>query len=783
MSRRTLTFRNLSFLMAGLIGTVVLVGGLVLADAYRELVAQTRRVATNLTLTVERDVGHDIRLVDLSLQGTVRATLLPGIDALPPELRQAALFDSAFTQAEFGRFLILDGAGQVVAVSGRGKVATTDFSDRAYFLRHRDNPSPDMFVGPMLTSRLDGQRVLPISRRIAAQDGSFGGLVVGTIHPSAFRHVFERLDLGAGGSITLAHQDGTVLLREPELPAGVPASPAAPGTPDSFSPGPRTAAMPGAPETRAAPPDGKTVPWQDGFGLAVGPDGVLRFYAARRMSGLPLTVVVGFSAWDIMTPWLHKLVVIGSLTLLLCGASVLLTRALGRELRRRHDAEDRLLAFNRELEARVQREVAARDEARTRLVAGQRMEALGQLAGGIAHDINNVLQVVSSANGALARQCPPASDGRRLSGMIAAAAERGAAVTRRLLVFARQGELKAEPVDVVALVSGLRELLVHTLGGSLAIELRAEPDLAPVLADRVELETVLVNLATNARDAMAGTGGTLSIEVRCLEPQAGTGRGRQPHGGGRERHPDGRDQAATGAAGWVCIAVADTGCGMDPALRARVVEPFFTTKPVGKGTGLGLSMANGFAEQSGGWLEIDSRPGEGTTVTLWLPRDGTAPAASPAPAAPPRPVAVPGPEQLARVLLVDNDPVVRELLAAELVELGYEVRQADDAGSALGMMDRPPDVLVTDFSMPGMDGLALIRETHRRHPDLPAILVTGHAGDSASLARSGAFAADCTLLHKPLRTSRLAERIAAALRTPAGLAAQDARMGCLELDA
>ncbi len=470
MSRRTLTFRNLSFLMGGLIGTVVLVGGLVLADAYRELVAQTRRVATNLTLTVERDVDHDIRLVDLSLQGIIRATLLPGIDALPPELKQAALFDSAFTQAEFGRFLILDGAGRVVAASGGGRIASTDFSDRAYFLRHRDNPSPDMFVGPALTSRLDGQRVLPVSRRVAAQDGSFGGLVVGTIHPSAFRHVFERLDLGAGGAVTLAHQDGTVLLREPELPAGVAMSPAAAGTPESLPPGPKTAAPPGA---RAPPPDGGTAPWRNGFGLAVGPDGVLRFYAARRMSGLPLTVVVGFSAWDIMTPWLHKLVVIGSLTLLLCGAAVLLTRALGRELRRRHDAEDRLLAFNRELEARVQREVAARDEARTRLVAGQRMEALGQLAGGIAHDINNVLQVVSSANQALARQCAPASDGRRLSGMIAAAAERGAAVTRRLLVFARQGELRAEPVDVVALVSGLRELLVHTLGGTLAIELRA----------------------------------------------------------------------------------------------------------------------------------------------------------------------------------------------------------------------------------------------------------------------------------------------------------------------
>ena len=409
----------------------------------------------------------------------------------------------------------------------------------------------------------------------------------------------------------------------------------------------------------------------------------------------------------------------------------------------RQQAERSLLAFNQELEARVAREVAAREEAQGRLVASQRMEALGQLAGGVAHDLNNVLQAVSSANQLLSRPARAGRDHERLTGMIAEAAERGAAVTRRLLVFARQSDLQAETVDAAALVRGLRELLVHTLGRDVAIEVQAGSLPVPVVVDRVQLETVLINLATNARDAMAGNGGVLTLRV--------------------ERRPD--RQTAGGAltplpGEHVCIVVGDTGCGMSPEIQARAREPFFTTKPVGKGTGLGLAMANGFAEQSGGRMTIESRTGTGTTVILWLP---------PGPDALPEPHVAPanpagGTAGMPRILLVDDDPVVRELLAEELSALGYGVAQAGHAAAALRLLVPTPDVLVTDFSMPGMDGLELIGEVHRRLPGLPAILVTGYAGDEMSPVRLGASHGEYVLLHKPLDLARMASHLAILLR-------------------
>ena len=711
---------SLLLFIAALAMGMLVVGGYVLAAAYRDVVDQTRRVATNLTLTVERDIGRDLRLIDRSVRSIIDTLALPDIDTLPPTLRRSVLFDQAMNQEELGAFLVIDSQGRARDVSGTHALPTTSFAERQYFIRHRDDPSPDVLVGPAIALRIDGQRSITVSRRIPAADGTFHGLVVGAIHLSYFRHAFERLDLGELGSITLIQQDGTILLRDPDLP-------------DTLEPG----------DAARLVHDGAALR-QSGFGVATGPDGVRRFYAFRQVLDLPLFVVVGFSVGEVLAPWLHKLAVVGPLTVLLCVASVLLARALGRELRRRQDAERELLAFNQELEARVAHEVTAREEAQGRLVASQRMEALGQLAGGVAHDLNNVLQAVSSANQLLSRPRTAGRDHERLTGMIAEAAERGAAVTRRLLVFARQSDLRAESVDAAALVRGLRELLVHTLGSDVAIEVQAGSLPAPVVVDRVQLETVLINLATNARDAMAGHGGVLTLRVeRRLDREAAA-------------------DAPTPLPGeHVCIVVGDTGCGMSPEVQARAREPFFTTKPVGKGTGLGLAMANGFAEQSGGRMTIESRPGAGTTVTLWLP-PGPDALQEPRFASPDLAGETAG---TPRILLVDDDPVVRELLAEELSALGYEVAQAGHAAAALRLLDPAPDVLVTDFSMPGTDGLELIGEVHRRMPGLPAILVTGYAGDEMSPVRLGASQGEYVLLHKPLDMARMAGQVAILLRT------------------
>jgi PAS domain S-box-containing protein len=410
-------------------------------------------------------------------------------------------------------------------------------------------------------------------------------------------------------------------------------------------------------------------------------------------------------------------------------------------------SEAALRRLNETLEARVRTEVAAREEAQSRLAHAQRMEALGQLAGGIAHDFNNVLQAVQGGARLIEARPGDVERTRRLMGMVGEAAARGTAVTRRLLAFSRRADLRAEPLDAAELLGGVAEVLSHTMGDGIRVEVAAAPDLPPLVADKGQLETVLVNLASNARDAMAGQG------VIALSAAA------EAFGPGLPRPPV---RLAPGE--YLRFSVRDSGAGMPPEVLARVTEPFFTTKPRGKGTGLGLAMARGFAEQSGGGLHIESAPGAGTTVLLWLPAAGTS-----LPADAPRAAAGEGggphPDRRARVLLVDDDAVVREIVAEGLRAAGYEVAAAAGAAEALALLDAggAVDALVSDLSMPEVDGLALVEAVQRRRPGLPAILLTGFATDAADLAMRGAVSGAFSLLRKPIEAATLAERIAALL--------------------
>jgi CheY-like chemotaxis protein len=370
-------------------------------------------------------------------------------------------------------------------------------------------------------------------------------------------------------------------------------------------------------------------------------------------------------------------------------------------------------------------------------------KALGQLAGGIAHDFNNILQAVQGGAVLIDKRAADADSVQRFARMILDATERGTSITRRLLAFARRGELRAETVDPGELLSGLRDVLSHTLGPGIKVEVRLDGELPPLLVDKGQLETALVNLATNARDAMPG-GGTLTFAA-----------------GVDTRLENANHPAELRPGRYLRLSIADTGTGMDQRLLTRVLEPFFSTKPAGQGTGLGLSMAKGFAEQSGGGLTIDSTPGRGTTVHLWLPA-AIRPDTSPRPVARP---AVARDDPGKRILLVDDEPMVRETLAAALREAGYVVEVAVDGAAALDLLDEPVpvDVLVTDLSMPGIDGLAVIRRAQRQRPGLPAVLLTGYAGHGAQLAVGGSVSGAFSLLRKPVTPAQLADRIEALL--------------------
>ena len=405
--------------------------------------------------------------------------------------------------------------------------------------------------------------------------------------------------------------------------------------------------------------------------------------------------------------------------------------------------ETRIAERTRELvvtNARLRQEMAERQTTEAALLQAQKVQAVGQLAGGIAHDFNNVLQTVSGSASLIQRRADDPAAVRRLGQMIEDAARRGGSITRRLLTFSRREELRAETLDVRELIVGLHEVLGATLGLGVVVKVDVATTLPFIWADRGQLETVLVNLATNARDAMPG-GGVVTILARSHDVTDGNG---------PQRLRPGR---------YICLTVSDTGKGMDAATLARASEAFFTTKSLGRGTGLGLTMARSFAEGSAGELVITSEPGCGTDVALWLPAVAVGTRLAPVAAVVGRP-----PVRLPlRIILADDDAAVREIIAAPLREAGYEVTEAEDVPSALHLLEsgQPVDLVISDLAMPGLDGMVLIREAQRRQPGLPAILLTGYAGDAAELAIGRAVDGRFALLRKPVTSAHLVDQVEA----------------------
>jgi signal transduction histidine kinase/ActR/RegA family two-component response regulator len=379
---------------------------------------------------------------------------------------------------------------------------------------------------------------------------------------------------------------------------------------------------------------------------------------------------------------------------------------------------------------RLTAEIAEREIAEARLVQAQKMEAIGQLTGGVAHDFNNLLTAVVGSLELLLRRTDDEKL-RRLAGNALQAAERGARLTAQLLAFSRRQRLTPAPLDVNRIIAGMGDLLTRSIGRHVEVEMQLSDGLSRALADPTQLEVMILNLAINARDAMPG-GGRLLIATRDLdsvpEPLAG--------------------ELAPGR--YVGICVTDTGVGMGPEIRARAFEPFFTTKAQGKGTGLGLSQLYGFARQSGGTVHLDSEEGRGTSVTIYLPAtEAEAKAVATAPA-----------EGLGRrrgrVLLVDDDDDVRNVAAAMVTELGYEVTMAAAGEEALRRLgERRFDLMVTDVAMPGMNGVELSRRARRLVPEMPILFASGYA----DVQTFGVELSDQALLRKPFRISEVAARL------------------------
>jgi signal transduction histidine kinase len=401
-------------------------------------------------------------------------------------------------------------------------------------------------------------------------------------------------------------------------------------------------------------------------------------------------------------------------------------------------SEDALRALNATLDRQVQartdelaesnrqllQEMSQRQKAEAVLLQAQKMEAVGQLTGGLAHDFNNLLTaVVGNLDLIRARTGEPRI--ARLAENAYKAAERGSKLTAQLLAFSRTQKLATSSIDINRSIEAMYEFLNQSLGANVSIELRLDPAAPVVIADANQLEVGILNLGINARDAMPG-GGTLTITTAA--------------------DPDDPQK--------VLVTVSDTGTGMSPEVVARAFDPFFTTKPPGKGTGLGLSQVYGLVRQMGGDVDIVSRPGEGTTVRLHLRRSHGAPEMDA------QSIEASKAGHSERILVVDDDHDVRAIMTSFLSEIGYVVHEAEHGDTALALQKTVnPQLMIVDFAMPGTNGAEVVKAARATQPTLPILFVSGYA-DSAALE---AAVGSAPFLRKPIRPAELALAVRAAI--------------------
>jgi len=380
------------------------------------------------------------------------------------------------------------------------------------------------------------------------------------------------------------------------------------------------------------------------------------------------------------------------------------------------------------------RDVQRRRDMEDQLRHAQKLEALGRLTGGIAHDFNNILGGIGGAIEIVSERIESGrlENTRRFLDAAHGAVNRAAGLTHRLLAYARQQALSLSDVDANAIVRGLDLLLRPLLGEQVVLELRMQPDLWRTLSDASQLESAILNLAINGRDAMPA-GGTLCISTRNESAR----------------------NIGPGPADYVVISVADTGTGMSRAVVEKAFDPFFTTKSIGQGTGLGLSMVDGFARQTGGRAIIESEPGKGSTVSLWLPRHASKEEA-------PHTHIDRGSRHGGgrRVLLVEDEHMLRSLAREVLEEAGYTVEDHAEASSALRNLrdTSAPDILVTDIGLPGMDGRQLAQSARQVLPDLPVLFITGYAWEA--FADAPLLPPGCAILGKPFSLYALVGAVA-----------------------
>jgi two-component system NtrC family sensor kinase len=604
---------------------------------------------------------------------------------------------------------IFDADGKALVNSLASPPQDLSFADRDYFYAHVDQ-TIGTFIGASLTPRppYQGARFFGVSRRRDAEDGSFIGVIQASVLPEYFESFYARIGSDPGSFFAMGRTDGTLLAHFPRLDRDLRLDPNGP-----------------VGRNIAAHPDHGliTIAWPS--------DGIERRIGYRRIAEYPIYISAGLETSAIRARWLAPMsqhLVFG------VPATALLFV---------------LLAFAFRRTQHLQTEAARRREAEEALKHSQRLEALGQLTGGVAHDFNNLLTVIRASVDLLNR--PQLSEERRQRYItaIADAVARAAKLTSQLLAFARRQTLKPEVFDVGERLQSLHDMLATLLGPAIEIVMRLPAESCLVNADAGQFETALINMATNARDAMQGKGRIVFTVQAATNVPDTLAHLTRSHSLGSH---------GSGSHGFVSIAVGDTGIGIPAGRLGRIFEPFFTTKQVGQGTGLGLSQVFGFARQSGGEVTVTSEVGQGSTFSLYLPR---VPAdLLPRSQAPTTAPAVAGSGM--SVLVVEDNIELGNFAADGLTELGYSITLVDNATDALAELlvdaDRF-DVVFSDVVMPDMTGLDLAQAIRDRSIGVPVVLTTGY---SEALSQEGSLGFD--LVQKPYSIDELSRVLHRAAR-------------------
>ncbi|PDT89467.1 hybrid sensor histidine kinase/response regulator [Bradyrhizobium sp. Y36] len=590
---------------------------------------------------------------------------------------------------------IFDADGKALVNSLASPPPDLGFADRDYFYVHIDQ-SIGTFIGTALAPRspYQGARFFGVSRRRDSDDGRFIGVIQASVLPEYFESFYAKIGSDPGSFFAMGRTDGAMLTHFPRLDHDLRLDPTGPV----------------GREIATRPDHGLiTIAWPS--------DGIERRIGYRRVAEYPIYVSAGLETSAIRARWLATM---GQHLVFGLPATALLFLLLA-------------LAFRRT--QHLQAEAAKRREAEEALKHSQRLEALGQLTGGVAHDFNNLLTVIRASVDLLNRPQLTEERRQRYITAIADAVARAAKLTSQLLAFARRQTLKPEVFDVGERMQALHDMLAPLLGPAIEITMRLPAEPCLVRADAGQFETALINMATNARDAMQGKGRiSFKVEPATIVP---------------DTLADASGSQTSASHGFVSVTVSDTGIGIPAARLERIFEPFFTTKQVGHGTGLGLSQVFGFARQSGGEVTVTSELGHGSTFSLYLPR--VPPDLLPQRQAPNTAPAVAGSGM--SVLVVEDNIELANFVADGLTELGYSITLVDNATDALAelVMDADRfDVVFSDVVMPGMTGLDLARAIRDRSIDVPVVLTTGY---SQALSQDGVAGFD--LMQKPYSVEEL----------------------------